>query len=487
MKKYGKYETKPVAAAAKQPKVKSALLQTYITSLLCMVLCVTMFFGTSFAWFTREVTDAGNEINVGILKVGLYKDTVAPENDLSKDNIKLFDGTIRWEPGYTSLETIKVVNEGDLAFKYEMAFTSTDADVEAVAKNFEVWVFNHYGKTYTKPTSYEAMAADSNWVKIGTLAEVLNGKSVLEDRNMYTVRDTDANTPANENTTDGVATVDTYTIALHMNQSASDAALMGKKITLNVKLNAYQMGSEQDSFGDSYDNIRPVFTAEEFKAAVESANGGTIVLAKDIEMKDSLTINKAVKIDLDNHRLTTNAVTIDTENVTVSNGDWTLVPEAGMPPVIVKSNLTLNDVDVSCNKMFYTASGYGEAVAISVEGGTLKVEGGSITALSNGGVTFSYAYCVALMNGATFEMKGGELIASEPTGKGEAGESSFAVLANGSSTMSASLQDVKISKAHYIAGANGGTLNIVLKNVSYDESTTNLKYQYDNGTVIIAE
>ena len=29
--------------------------------MLCMVLCVTMFFGTSYAWFTSEVNNEGNE------------------------------------------------------------------------------------------------------------------------------------------------------------------------------------------------------------------------------------------------------------------------------------------------------------------------------------------------------------------------------------------------------------------------------------------
>ena len=73
MKKYGKYEKRPEGVPAKQPKVKSALLQTYFTSLLCMVLCVTMFFGTSYAWFTSEVSNTGNEIYIGTLDVGLFK------------------------------------------------------------------------------------------------------------------------------------------------------------------------------------------------------------------------------------------------------------------------------------------------------------------------------------------------------------------------------------------------------------------------------
>ena len=73
MKKYGKYERMPDGSRAKQPEMKSVLLQTYFTSLVCLLLCVTMFFGTTYAWFTSEVTNTGNEIYIGTLDVELQK------------------------------------------------------------------------------------------------------------------------------------------------------------------------------------------------------------------------------------------------------------------------------------------------------------------------------------------------------------------------------------------------------------------------------
>ena len=52
MRRVGKYE-----------KMRAkALMQTYITSLLCLVLCVGMFLGTSYAWFTSEVISEENQI-----------------------------------------------------------------------------------------------------------------------------------------------------------------------------------------------------------------------------------------------------------------------------------------------------------------------------------------------------------------------------------------------------------------------------------------
>ena len=301
MKKYGKYEKRPepktvdknpAKNADKQPAVKSMLLQTYFTSLLCLVLCVTMFFGTSYAWFTSEVNNSANEIYVGTLKVGLLKETDTGVQDLAKGDIKLFDKNIRWEPGYTTVETIQVVNKGDLAFKYVMTFTdgtlasATGTSLEDVAKYFDVWVFDHRNKTYEKPVYYAAITTDANWVNVGTLAEVLDGKTVLTG-NMVTVRKEGQDAAAiNEGTTDGVNTVDKFTIALHMNEMAN-SKVMGQKISLNVKLVAYQLASETDGLGNStYDSeLMTAATAEELKEAL--ADNKNVILASDIEFTDA--------------------------------------------------------------------------------------------------------------------------------------------------------------------------------------------------------
>lgn len=281
-KKIGKYEKVPAAAPAKQPKVKNLLLQTYFTSLLCLVLCVTMFMGTSYAWFTSEVSNTTNEIYVGTLSVGLYKG----DTNLANSDTKLFDKNIRWEPGYTALETIKVVNEGDLAFKYVLNFTDTadSGNLSSVADCFEVWVYDHYNKEYSTPASYEAMAAkDSGWVPVGTLTEVLAGKVVLDGQMVSVRKEGQAAADINTGTTDGLATPDTYTIALHMKEDA-DESVMGKKISLNVKLVAYQFASEaeKDSFGNN--NYDSGITAVSDTKSLQSAltEGGNVQLITNV-------------------------------------------------------------------------------------------------------------------------------------------------------------------------------------------------------------
>ncbi len=414
MKKYGKYEKRPEGIATKQPKVKSALLQTYLTSLLCMVLCVTMFFGTSYAWFTSEVTNSANEIYVGTLKVGFYKlDNGSRVNLASSDsNGKLFDGDIRWEPGYTTLETIEIVNEGDLAFKYTLNFTdgaiADGGDLAAVAENFEVWLFDHYKKEYVKPVSYTAMAESSGWVKIGTLADVLNGKSVLKDENMRTVRQDDLaegeTTPTIAGIPDGVATTDTYTIALHMKKDASDASLMGKKITLNVKLVAYQMSKEQDGFGNSnYDNVRFVSTVDELQKALDNATGGEIInLANNITGNVTVTQKPDVQITIDGNDHKFNGVlTVDgksnryeTAALTVKNVDFdaeTLSADAFIRLGYVDAARYTNNVTVKDCTFSFTGNTKVAAVKsytggdwnLTIDGCTVNVGMHSLAQLAN--------------------------------------------------------------------------------------------------------
>ena len=77
MRKYGKYERRPEGVPGKQKKAKNMLLQTYFAGLICFALCVTMFFGTTYAWFTSEVMNEGNEIYIGTLdaKLEVLKDS----------------------------------------------------------------------------------------------------------------------------------------------------------------------------------------------------------------------------------------------------------------------------------------------------------------------------------------------------------------------------------------------------------------------------
>lgn len=258
MRKIGKYE--------KQPDTKSVLLHTYLTSLLSMVLCVCMFCGTSYAWFTSEVSNTGNEIYIGTLDVDLQN---KDGKSLAGSDEKLFDSGVRWEPGYTALETIKVVNKGDLAFRYVLSFTegnitsSDDTNIlKSVAENFVVYVHaGGYAEDETAPKSFVDIENSEKWTpvrmgnQIATLADILGRDLPVLSGNMEDVRTYDAlaTTPAGPGPSDSKPTEETYIIALHMKEEAEAEDVKGHRISLNVKLTAYQRTHEADAFGSTYD------------------------------------------------------------------------------------------------------------------------------------------------------------------------------------------------------------------------------------------
>lgn len=284
MKKVGKFERRKDASSAKQPKMNSILLQTYFTSLFSLVLCVSLFLGTSYAWFTSEVTSTQNEIYVGTMKVGL-----AGKNgrDLAGTDNKLFDQNVRWEPGYTTLDSLNITNQGDLAFKYVLSFTDGSLSggnttiMDDVAECFEVWVYDQTDKNLPNLDSYADVNKENGWHRAGFLNELLAGTPVLSG---------ELDIPANDDHAGH-----TYIVALHMKEDAS-ADVMGCKIKLNVKLVAYQKVSETDAFGNSeYDKLTPVTDAETLTAALDKNENA--ILATDLVIgsaDDILSMSKGV-------------------------------------------------------------------------------------------------------------------------------------------------------------------------------------------------
>ena len=231
---------------AKHQKPKP-LLRTYITSLLSLVLCAAMFLGTTYAWFSGNVTNYGNEIYIGTLDVELYKLVDEEFVSLSDGNYTFFDSQIVWEPGHTAVETIRIDNEGQLTFKYLFGFTNGALAEDStlllpeVAQCFDVWVFHHTDESTPAATDYDAISAqDSGWVNVGTLDQLLAGRAAIEGR-MHAA-----------NAVQQPAGSATYTIALHMLDDA-DASVMGQRISLNVKVLAFQEAADTDGFGPGED------------------------------------------------------------------------------------------------------------------------------------------------------------------------------------------------------------------------------------------
>ena len=94
-----------------------------IASLLSLVLCVSMLVGSTFAWFTDTASTGVNKIQAGNLDVKLMYSTDMVTWKEATNQTKLFDDNALWEPGYTQVVYLKIVNAGNLALKYEAGFS----------------------------------------------------------------------------------------------------------------------------------------------------------------------------------------------------------------------------------------------------------------------------------------------------------------------------------------------------------------------------
>jgi len=259
----------------KAKNTKRALL----LSALSLLMCVSMLIGSTFAWFTDSVTSGGNKIVAGNLKIDLLlKDGDDNWTSIKENNKAIFDYE-NWEPGYTDVKVLKVVNEGTLALKWMAKFVSA-YELTALADVIDVYV----------NTSVQDIPADradiSTWKNVGTVRDFVN-----------TIKETTkGELKAEESAYLG--------IALKMRESAgNDYQGMSLGGVFDIQILATQLTYESDSFDDQYDadaplNYAPVSNINELKIALANKEPN-IVLTENIETAETLNVDYAAIIDGD--------------------------------------------------------------------------------------------------------------------------------------------------------------------------------------------
>lgn len=261
-----------------------------LASVLSVMLCVAMLVGSTFAWFTDSVTSGKNQIVAGNLKVDLIHVGVGEEGgDVSiKDtpDHKIFNYD-QWEPGYTAMETLKVVNKGSLAFKFRLDAIASGATAaptgEKLADVIDVYVYE--GDGIPAPTSFAAMTEGANWRNAGSLSELMADP----DGMAYGVLLPADATPKNDEPVKEVQ----MTVALHMQEGAGNAYQGLTLGDLSFVLSATQYTFEDDAFDNQYDKDAKypgdsnegvsASTVEEINAAFQSGEK-TVALSGDIDL-----------------------------------------------------------------------------------------------------------------------------------------------------------------------------------------------------------
>ncbi len=249
---------------------KRTAKRALISSIFALALCFIMLLGTTFAWFTDEVTSAGNVIQSGTLEIEmLWKDATA--NGTQQTYKDATEGAIfnydKWEPGYIEAKNIKISNAGTLALKYQLAIVAT-GEISKLADVIDVY--------YAEGEIALTDRAMPELTRLGTLTEVL------------------ASIPATASGDLLKGETDVVTVALKMQETANnDYQDLSIGSEFAVKCFATQLTFENDSFDNQYDAVATVGIEAELLAAL-AADCAPIALGNSVE----IPAEKTVIIDL---------------------------------------------------------------------------------------------------------------------------------------------------------------------------------------------
>ena len=212
--------------------------QALFHSIVALILCCSMLVGTTFAWFTDEVTSGVNKIQAGNLDIELeYLD--GGDWKPVKSDKSVFPEGILWEPGHTEVVYLRIVNKGNLALKYQLGI-GVEGETLSVTESGEVIQLSKY-------------------IHFGAV----DGVSVPfanRDAARAAVTESKALTAGYTKTGTMTATNETAYMALvvYMPESVGNEAnhatgADAPSINMGIRLLATQLNSEMDSFGSDYD------------------------------------------------------------------------------------------------------------------------------------------------------------------------------------------------------------------------------------------
>lgn len=235
---------------------KTALM----TSVLSMLLCVAMFVGTTYAWFSSSVTNTQNNIMAGTLDIALeYYDASMITSGSTNggwvevdENTKIFDPDAKYEPGYTEVVYLRVVNKGSLALKYQLGVSVNEEQlgINQAGKQFKLSDYIMFGvaETDVGANTYEFSAYNKTDADRKAAREAVAG-SVAHIGMGYRSKPAVLNAEDNK--------IDYLTMVVYMPEEVGNEANAqpGKEASINlaIDLMAVQTQYEDDSFGIGYD------------------------------------------------------------------------------------------------------------------------------------------------------------------------------------------------------------------------------------------
>ena len=372
----------------KTPSVKQSLL----TSAISMLLCVSMLVGTTFAWFTDSVTSGDNKIVAGNLDVQLWMHNGTDYVEITESSDPIFGsgttanantGATLWEPGKTQTVYLKVVNNGTLDLKYKIVLDVLSAEKE-LNKVLSYKISDN--ATAGSIADWASATGTAQAIALGEQLVSLDGTSQEFSLSAKSAR--------------------LFALSVHMDENAGNEYKDGS-ITFDVSVLATQFASESDSFDSSYDSKADyegeISSPESLAAAF--AQGGSYLLASDVELTEMVNIpaDKKVELNLNGNDLSYNeasGVAIYSEGDLTITGDGTIESAASAYAIRVQSgSLTIDSANIAVKGAFGAVSVF--------NGANVTINGGSF---SNTGVAGKTSHVIYLGGYGTININGGSFV-----------------------------------------------------------------------------
>lgn len=337
--------------------------KSFLMSLVSLMLCFAMLLGTTYAWFTDEVTSGVNQIKAGNLDVELYHSTsgavtASDENKVS-DTTTLFNIT-HWEPGVIAYENFMVKNVGNLALKYQLAMNIGDFNTVDGHSLKEVLKVAVVPGGFTGTTRAAAQAL-TGYTTLDAFSTSSNGALLPEETSdtfgvVIYWQPTDNDNDYNLNNGKTATTTEKFT----------DNKVLG--IELGVKLFATQLEHESDSFGPDYDGSAPM--KDTFEKVTETVKE-TVVENRDTVFTSIATPanedGKTTKVTVPSTVASfvaesTSSMTVEATPIVAANNTFTVSSSSNGAVGAIDLTVKVNDVVV---EQFENESG--EAIPVTVE------------------------------------------------------------------------------------------------------------------------
>ena len=325
---------------------KRATKRALLTSVMALAMCVVMLVGTTFAWFTDTASTAVNKIQAGNLDVKLMYSTDMQTWTEATEQTKLFDDNALWEPGYTQVVYLKVVNAGNLALKYEVSTNSYDMErgKNAAGELFYIDKFLRIGTATTENAfngRSDAIAAIAGSEKnMGKEMQISDDWAVLD--------------PKAESKPFAVVIYMPTTVGNEANnvQSWRHPSLKG----FGLVVNATQATVESDSFGITYDEKASTIIT------TVNASSGTHEVKENVQANGSFGAVQAEG---------TAKFTIDADVYAIYAKNAAMAVEAGGTSTVTINGGDFRQVGVPegepCDLIYAT-----DKATITINGGTFK-------------------------------------------------------------------------------------------------------------------